>query len=56
MMKSVYIYNAGECVLEGIYVCLNCGQKVFIENGQHLKKCSKCGLEKFTLQKRSLKT
>ena len=49
--KMIDIYCDKDLVEAGIYVCVNCGQKVFIEKKSKLNPCKKCGFKKFTLEK-----
>ena len=46
---KVQIFCCGQRVEEGIYCCLNCGKKIYIENYfQALPICPKCGGKEYT--------
>ena len=47
---SVTLYSAGSFLEEGIYICKNCGQKLFLNKGEKLPVCSRCGHSVFTKQ------
>ena len=46
----ITFYNAGSFCEEGIYICKNCGQKLFLSRGEKLSVCSRCGDSVFTKQ------
>ena len=46
----ITLYNAGNFFEEGIYICKNCGQKLFLSRVEKLPVCSKCGHFVFTKQ------
>ena len=46
----ITLYNAGIFFEEGIYICKNCGQKLFLSRGEKLPVCSRCGHSVFTKQ------
>ena len=50
-MKKIKVFVSGEKCKEGIYSCLNCGQKIYLENNCILKNCAKCGLNKFIFER-----
>lgn len=43
-------YHSGDFEDEGIYVCKNCGQKLFLSSGEKLPNCKRCGFSVFTKQ------
>ena len=50
MESFVKYFYAGQKVENGIYACVNCGQKTLVQN-EVLNRCLKCGLNRFTLYK-----
>ncbi len=50
-MKDLFkIIKTGDVLDEDIVInCLNCGYKVFLEKGNVVPKCKRCGLTKFTI-------
>ena len=49
--QVVQIFCSGKRVEEGIYCCINCGKKLYLENLQVLPICPKCGSKKFTFER-----
>ena len=49
--SGIKICTSGAVYSEGIYVCLNCGLKVYVDKNMLLSKCSKCGCNRFTISK-----
>ena len=49
-LKSLGIefFISGSVQKQGVYVCKNCGQKLFLENTKILPVCKKCGSCIFT--------
>lgn len=43
-------YSSGTFQKEGIYICKNCGQKLFLSSEKKLPVCTKCGQSVFTKQ------
>ena len=53
MQRSVMkekVYFSGQNVNEGFYICENCGQKLYFNNGDKLMECPKCTNKTFTKQ------
>ena len=46
--ETIVTYFANTFQNVGLYVCKNCGQKLFLEKSQILPKCQKCGNNSFT--------
>lgn len=51
-MKKIEIYFSNQSVFSGIYACLNCGKKIYLESDNKLPRCPKCGLNKFTIERK----
>ncbi len=46
--NNIKTYFSNTIQDEGVYVCKNCGKKVYIENKKRLPTCPKCGSQIFT--------
>lgn len=51
--KNVFqTYSSKTMQEEGVYVCYNCGQKIYLETKSILPTCPKCGYNLFTKNKK----
>ena len=53
MQRSVMkekVYFSEQSIDEGFYICENCGQKLYFNDGDKLMECPKCTNKTFTKQ------